>query len=106
MDVLPDIHFRPVRDWKHADAFAWVDSRVIQVPKLRPLIFWIPLACTVAERVNALLRARLFFIAASATKSSVEVVMTKSIEQSLRLQQPAAALCIEDDRIGACRDRR
>jgi hypothetical protein len=100
VDVLPDVHLRPVGERKDANAFAGMNARVVEVPQLGPLVLRVPLPGAVAEGVDALLGAGLLFIAARAAEGRVEVVVAQRIEQRLRLQQAAAALGVERDGIG------
>jgi hypothetical protein len=77
-----------------------MNARVVQIPQLGPLVLRVPLPGAVAEGIDALLGARLLFIAPRAAKGRIEVVVPQRIEQRLRLQQSAAALGIE--RNGIC----
>src|SRR2546429_8302423 len=63
------------------------DARVEKIPKLRALVFGIPLALRIAKRINALLGAGFFFITPRAAESGVEPSGRKRIEQSFRFQQ-------------------
>ena len=106
VDVLPDIHLRPVGERKDANAFAGMDARVVEVPQLGALVLRVPLPGAVAEGVDALLGAGLLFIAPRAAEGRVEVVVAQRIEQRLRLQQSAAALGVQRDGIRARGDGR
>ena len=64
------------------------------------------MAGVIAEGVDALLGARFLLVAPRTAKGRVEVVMAQGIEQRLRLQQTAAALGVEHDRVGARGDGR
>ena len=64
------------------------------------------MARAVAKGVDPLLGARLLFIAPCAAKGCVEVVVLQGIEQCLRLEQPAASLGIERNRVRPCCNRR
>ena len=55
VDIKPDIEFGPVGKRKYADAFAFVEAGVENVPQLWALIFRIPLAQGIAERIDTLL---------------------------------------------------
>src|SRR5258708_23619031 len=92
MDVVPDVELSPVGQWEDADAFARADAAIEEAPQFGALSLRIPLARAVAEGEDAFLGARLFFVAARAAKRGVKAVCAQSIEQSLRLQQTAAAL--------------
>src|SRR2546429_1193157 len=105
VDVEPNVEFRPVGQRKNANAFRSFDARVEKIPKLRALVFGIPLALRIAKRINALLGAGFFFITPRAAESGVEPSGRKRIEQSFRFQQAAASLRAERKRIGAARER-
>src|SRR5205085_5750745 len=62
-DVLPDVELGPVRDREDADLLALPDARVVEVPDLRALRAWVPLAEVVAEAEDALLRAGALLVA-------------------------------------------
>src|ERR1035438_473465 len=78
-----------------------MNPRVIKIPQFRPLVLRVPLSRAVAEGIDPLLRARLLFVAPSTAKRRIEVVMPESIEQGLCLQQAAATLGVECNRVGA-----
>ena len=105
VDVLPDVELGPVRQREHADALARADAAVQQVPELRPLVLRIPLALRVAEREDALLGARAFLVAPGAAERRVEVAGLERVEQRLGLEQPAAALRADEERLRAVGDR-
>src|SRR6266702_2259112 len=71
-DVLPHVELGPVADRKHPHVLALVDSRVVEVPRLRALVLRVPLAEVVAEGEDALFRARLFLVAARSADRGVE----------------------------------
>ena len=79
--------------------------RVEQVPELGALALRIPLAVRVADREDALLRARAFLVAPGAADGRVEVAGLQRVEQRLRLQQAAAALRADLERLRAVGDR-
>ncbi len=83
VDVLPDVHLGPVGKREDADAFAGVDARVVEVPKLGALVLGIPLAGTIAEGVDAFLGAGFFFVAARAAEGRGEAVVAQGVEQRL-----------------------
>src|SRR5258708_1267429 len=85
-DVLPDIHLRPVADWKDADVFTSADAPVVDVPWLRTLVLRVPLTEFVAERKPALLGASLLLVASCAAQAGIEPVLMDGVEQSPRLQ--------------------
>ena len=78
---------------------------VEEVPQLRPLVLGIPLAERVAEGVDALLGARLLLVAPRAAEGRVEAAFRQRVEQRARLQQPAALLRPQPERVGAIVDR-
>ena len=80
------------------------DARVEQVPQLRPLVLRVPLAVRIAEGIDAFLGARFFFVAPRAADSRVEAAFRQRIEQSPRLQQPAALLRAQANGIRAVVD--
>ncbi len=49
MDVVPDVELGPVGKREDADALAFVDAAVVEVPEFGPLILGVPLAEGVAE---------------------------------------------------------
>src|SRR6266496_2253535 len=71
-DVLPHVELGPVADRKHPHVLALVDSRVVEVPRLRALVLGVPLAEVVAEGEDALFRARFFLVAARSADRGVE----------------------------------
>ena len=105
VDVLPDVELGPVREREHADALAGTDAAVQQVPQLGPLALRIPLAVGVAQREDALLGARALLVAPRAAERRVEVAGLERVEQRLGLQQAAAALRADGERLRAVGDR-
>ena len=101
MDVVPDVELGPVGEREDADALAGADAAVEEDPQLGALVLRIPLAGAIAEGEDALLGAGFFFVAARAAEGCVEAVRAQAVEQSLRLQQSAAALGAELDGVGA-----
>src|SRR6185437_7136897 len=61
--VLPDVELRPIGEGEYPDALALADSRVVEIPELRPLVAWIPDVSRGAEGEDALLGAALLFVA-------------------------------------------
>src|SRR6267378_6748452 len=57
VDVQPDVQLSPVRKREDADAFAFIQARIEDIPQLRPLVLGVPLAEGVAEGIDAFLRA-------------------------------------------------
>ena len=101
VDILPNIHFGPIRKRKNAQALARVDARIKYVPEFGALIAGIPLAASIAERKYPFFGARTFFIAARASDGRGEIAFTQSIEQRGRFQSAAAALGAPVERICA-----
>jgi len=85
LDVLPDIHFRPVRDREGTDVLALVAAGVVQVPQLGALVLRIPLTELVAETHNPFLGAGLFLVATGAADAGVEAEFFDGFEQRDRL---------------------
>src|SRR3954470_5493861 len=75
LDVLPDIQLGPVADWKNADVFALVHTRVVKAPKFRSLVLGIPLAKLIAEGKNTFFGARFFLIAPRSSDAGIETVL-------------------------------
>ena len=101
VDVEPHVRFGPVRQRKHANAFALVDARIENVPQFRPLIFGVPLPERIAEGIDALLGARFFLVAPRAAKRRRKIALGQRIQQRFRLQQAAAFLRAQHERIRA-----
>src|SRR5260370_2312294 len=55
VDVEPDVEFGPVGKRKYANAFAFVETGVENIPQLWALVFRVPLAQHIAERIHSLL---------------------------------------------------
>src|SRR5437660_5900264 len=68
VNIEPDIEFRPVGQRKNTDTLRLLDAGIQDVPELGALVFGIPLAMRITERVNAFIGARFFFVAASAAE--------------------------------------
>src|SRR5689334_22199324 len=81
MDVVPDVEFGPVGEWKDADALARSDAGVEVRPEFRALILWIPLAGAVAEGEDSLFGSGFFFVTARAAKGCVETVSPEAIKE-------------------------
>jgi hypothetical protein len=71
---VPDVQLRPIGEREDANAFARTDAAVEQAPQLGALVLWIPLPGTVAKGEDALLGARLLFIAARASKGRIKAM--------------------------------
>src|SRR5262249_46332515 len=87
-DILPDVEFGPIGEWKHADRFAWADAGVEQVPQLRPLVARVPAVALRAEREDALLGAAFLLIAPRASESGIEAELVQRLPQRLRFHDP------------------
>src|SRR6185369_7269210 len=85
LDVLPDVHFRPVRDREGADVLTLVAAGVVQAPQFWALVLRVPLAELVAEGEDAFLGAGLFLVAAGAADAGVEAEFLDGFEQRHRL---------------------
>ena len=105
VDVVPHVDLGPVGEREHADALAGIEAAVQQVPELRALALRVPLALVVAQREDAFLRARPLLVAPRAAERRVEVAGLERVEQRARLEQPAAALRAEHERLCALVDR-
>ena len=81
------------------------DAAVQQVPEFRPLAFRIPLPFLVPQREDALFRARAFFVAPRAAERGLELAGLERVEQGLRLQQAAASLRPDGERLRSIRKR-
>ncbi len=92
VDVLPDVHLGPVGKREDADAFAGVDARVVEVPKLGALVLGIPLAGTIAEGVDAFLGAGFFFVAAGAAEGRGEAVVARASSSAVVFSRPQQRL--------------
>ena len=93
VDVLPDVQLGPVRQREHADALALVDLAVVEVPQLRPLVLRVPLVEAVAERVDALLRARLLLVAPGPAERGIEAAGRERLQQRLRSSSRRSTSC-------------
>lgn len=83
IDVLPDIEFGPIGEGEDADALAFVDLAVVDIPKFGALIFGIPAVIFVTEGVDPFLGARLFLITPSTTEGGIELVVIECLLESL-----------------------
>ena len=77
-----------------------LDAAIEDVPQLRALVLGIPLAQTVAEGEDALLGAGFLLVAPRSTESGIVVAFAQRVEQGLGLEQSAAALRAQPERIG------
>ena len=81
MNVLPDVQFGPVAQWKGANALALVHFAVVQVPELGPLIFRVPLMQLVAEAVDTFFGPAFLFVAAGPAEGRVELKVVQRLLQ-------------------------
>ena len=80
LDVLPDVHLRPVAEREDAEVLAVVLAPVEDVPKLGPLVLRVPLAEGIAVGEKALLGAGFLLVAAATTESSVVLAFFQSLK--------------------------
>ena len=85
MDVVPHVNLGPVRQRKHAQAFAFAFARVVQAPEFGSLLLRIPLMVDRADRKHPFLGPRLFLVATCAAKRAVEAVLVERMFEGLRL---------------------
>ena len=98
---LPDVELGPVGKGKNADVLALIDAGVVNIPEFGALVFRVPLDEFVAKRIHALFGSRLLLIAPGAAKSRVVSAGRQTIQQRSRLQQAAAFLSAQPERIRA-----
>src|SRR5688572_18591066 len=60
--IIPDIQFCPVADRKHSYIFPFMNSTVINIPKLGSLQFWIPLSKLISYGKDPFFGSGFFFI--------------------------------------------
>src|SRR5262245_48138969 len=89
-DVAPHVQLGPIADWKDPNVFAGMRARIIKMPKLRPLILWIPLAEFVAKRKDPLFGACFLFVAPRPAHARIETELRNRFEQGHRLVHIAA----------------
>jgi hypothetical protein len=104
MNIVPHVELGPVGKGKYPDALALVDSTIVDIPKLGPLILGVPLAERIPKGVNAFLGARLFLIPAGSAEGCVKSAGRQRIEERPGLQQTAALLRSEAEGIGSLVD--
>ena len=75
MDVLPDVDFCPVGNWKDSDTFSGVLFGIEQIPELGTLLFRIPAMCLTPEGKNALFGAGFFLVSTRASKHDIKLVL-------------------------------
>src|SRR6185436_14814240 len=78
---------------------------VQQVPELGPLMLGVPLTFGIPEREDALLGTRALLVAPRAAEGGVEVSRLERVEQRLGFQKTTAALCADQERLGAVGNR-
>src|SRR5437016_448648 len=78
VDVKPDIQLRPIRKWKHPNAFSQPEFAVKQSPYLRPLVLRVPLAFGIAKRIDSFFGPRPLFIPARPAKSGIKSALLQS----------------------------
>src|SRR5207253_292322 len=67
-----------------------IQARIVNIPNLRPLIFRIPLAETVAKTEETFLGARFFLVPPRAADAAIEAEFLDGSEQGGNLQAIAA----------------
>jgi hypothetical protein len=82
LDVLPDVELSPVRKRKDPEVLADAVATVEEIPQLRSLTAWIPLAELVAKRVDALLRPGLLLVPSTAAENGVEAMLASGPRRS------------------------
>ena len=95
VEVEPDVELGPVGEGEDADGFAFAEAGVVEGPELGALVFGVPLAGGVAEAVDALLGAGLFFVAAGSAEGCVEASGFEGVEEGAGLEEAAAVLGAE-----------
>src|SRR5436190_19433415 len=70
--IIPDIQFCPVADRKYSYIFSFMNSAIINIPKLRSLQFWIPLSKLISYRKDPFFSSRLFFITPCTTNTTIK----------------------------------
>lgn len=85
--ILPYIKLSPVAQREYADTFTFSDTRVVDVPKLRTLVLWVPLMELISEREYTFFRTRFFLVTARTSECSIEFVFIECIKQGLCLHQ-------------------
>src|SRR5438309_9330130 len=83
MDVPPYIELGPIGKRTDANALARSLAGVVQTPEFRPLHLRVPVVVCRAERENALLRSRSFFVAPRSTEREIEAVFVERLLKAL-----------------------
>ena len=81
LDVLPNVHFRPIGNREHAHVFAFEQTGVIKAPQFWALCFRVPLAKFIAEREDAFFGAGFFFIATRAAHQGIKFMVFNRFKQ-------------------------
>ena len=92
LDVFPNIHLGPVGEGEDAHVLAGIESAVVEVPDLRPLVLGIPLAEAVAEAEEAFLGTGLLLIAAGSADAAIEAELLDGSQKDGDLELVAADL--------------
>ena len=74
VNVLPDIHFRPVADGEDAEMLAHIFLGIVDVPELRPLVLGVPLAKFIAVGEDALFGARALLVPSAAAEGGLKAI--------------------------------
>ncbi len=85
VDVLPNVELGPVRDREDANALAFPDLAVVDIPQLGALVFGIPRMVFVAEGVDTFFGTRLFFVATGTAKCGIELVLVERLLERVGL---------------------
>src|SRR6187549_1682681 len=70
--IIPDIQFRPVTDRKYSYIFSFMNSTVINIPKLGSLQFWIPLPKLISYGKDPFFGPGFFFITSCTTNATIK----------------------------------
>ena len=70
---------------KDSDTLLRIDPRIVKIPKLGPLVFWIPAMEFVSEGKHSLFCTRFFFVPACATEGRIESVQIQRLFERVRL---------------------
>ena len=92
LDVFPDIHLGPVGEGEDAHVLAGIESAIVEVPDLRPLVFGIPLAEAVAEAEESFLGPRLLLVASCTADAAVEAELLDGSQKDGDLELVTADL--------------
>src|SRR5688572_10979354 len=70
--IIPDIQLCPVADRKYPYIFSFMNSAVINVPKLRTLQLWIPLSKFITNRKNSFFCSCFFFVSPGTPDTTIK----------------------------------